>query len=360
MPEFRLRHVLLMIALALGGLIGSMFVLQGQIDPRTFTGVELRFDPVRHPQSGPLVLLPPDRGPSSKDPAIDLPPDLPVRAAEFGPEKLYFHRNPALLIWTVLISVMVALAFSLTAVVLAELGRLIRDHRIESKRVAAYLGATLLVAAAVSAVVHRSDYFATPRLWMEWLSVLLHNPTAVLWTAIVIGFLPAVLALCGQLLVSAATERLAPPSDNDSPESLERLADRFERLRGTLRLFLMTVSILVVMSVLTTDALRQALKNVVTGQGVELFPPQFVYMYGLFFAIILASFYLPVYYQLRAHGRWLIERIRAGELPERTDAKSSLQRLQLHESALDNLKTALSIVAPLLSSFLPELIRLDL
>jgi hypothetical protein len=253
----------------------------------------------------------------------------------------------------------VALAFSLTAVVLAELQRLIRDHHIRPKRVFAYLAATLLVAAAVSAMVHRSDYFATPRLWMEWLSVVLHNPTAVLWTAIVIAFLPAVLALCGQLLISAATERLVPPSDGDGAESLERLADRFERLRGTLRLFLMTVSILVVMSVLTTDALRQALKNVVVGQGVELFPPQFVYMYGLFFAIILASFYLPVYYQLRTHGRWLIERIRASELPEHADTENSLQRLRLHESALDNFKTSLSIIAPLLSSFLPELVRLD-
>jgi len=281
--------------------------------------------------------------------------------------RLLFHRNPAFLSWTILISILAALSLSLGAVIIAQRRWLFAASGFSRKQLWFQGGLLLIFAFALFFTGHRSLYLVSVAEWMERLEVLLNYPLDTAQTYIGIAFVPAALAIWGQLLVSKSADQLRlPPVDRRDVDSVQDLTERFGCLRQALRLFLLTQGILVAMAILTTDALRRSLLtetrailqlNDLPPVELSLVPPEFVYLYGLFFSVILATIYIPVFIHLRSKGRELNRALKKdASIPN--DMQVSLERLEMNESVLDNLKMALTILAPLISSFLPDLIAL--
>jgi hypothetical protein len=281
--------------------------------------------------------------------------------------RLLFHRNPAFLTWTLLISILVALSLSLGAVIVAQRRWLFEASGFTGKQLWIQGGLLLLFALALYFTGHRSLYLVSVAEWMERLDILLNHPLDTAQTYIGIAFVPATLAIWGQLLVSRSADQLRLPTlDRRNVALVRDLTEHFGHLRQALRLFLVTQGILVAMAILTTDALRRSLltetQAILQLKGLpavelSLVPPQFVYLYGLFFSVILATFYIPVFFHLRSKGRALNRALKKyASIPD--DMEVSLERLEMNESVMDNLKMALTILAPLISSFLPDLITL--
>ena len=116
---------------------------------------------------------------------------------------------------------------------------------------------------------------------------------------------------------------------------------------------------LIVFSVLTTDTLRRSIMaeltiNQFNVKGHDIFPQEFVYLYGLLFTIYLALLYLPIYYRLKYKGETMTLGLQNDELAAGTPGNSFL----ITESALDSLKVTLSILAPVVSSLLPNLLNI--
>ena len=86
-----------------------------------------------------------------------------------------------------------------------------------------------------------------------------------------------------------------------------------------------------------------------------MIPLEFVYLYGLQFTIVLAIFYLPIYYQLRSKSLVFIKIYKG-----RSDLNDkSIKGIEdfMQESVMATLKIGLSILAPLLGGVLPDIIN---
>jgi hypothetical protein len=388
MVHLSLRHVIVIVLLALSSFLASLSILHHQIRAAPFEGMsfkilpsgdkpepaqgaagadgqtqsatdkkkatELRVLPGPQPKTAPK----PAEGQAVQEHAVPLP-DLAESEEALTENQLFHHRHPAFLTWIMLIGITLSLAVTLGTVVVLHIGSMMRTNGIPPLRALLLLTLTVATGAALFYLAHRDAYLVPAAEWLQRLSLFLQHPAWTVRAILVVAFIPAIIALWGQLLVSAAVDRLAPGKDADAG-AIAQLAGRFAQLRAALRFFLTSVAILVVMSVVTTDALRRALLNAVHAENLDIFPREFVYMYGFLFALVLAIFYLPVSFHLRARGRWLRDQLSSPGQPTTEETKAALQSLDAAESPLDNLKTAISILSPLITSFLPNLISLDL
>lgn len=89
----------------------------------------------------------------------------------------------------------------------------------------------------------------------------------------------------------------------------------------------------------------------------EIFPQNFVYLYGLMFTFYLALFYIPIFFRLKFKGRSMMNKIILNEDDDKK-YKYLSKIFLMEETALDNLKATLSILAPVLSSLLPNILKL--
>ncbi|MFH1120609.1 MAG: hypothetical protein V1775_12370 [Bacteroidota bacterium] len=140
---------------------------------------------------------------------------------------------------------------------------------------------------------------------------------------------------------------------------IESIARQFEFLNQTLKSALQLLAIVVVFSVLTSSALRESIKHVVEIQDYDIFPAEFSLVYGMYFSLFLCVMYIPVYIYLKS--RFLRFKESVANLKEPNDQQWSQTItgiVKFEGTALDNLRIAITMLAPLLSSFLPESFQL--
>jgi len=113
------------------------------------------------------------------------------------------------------------------------------------------------------------------------------------------------------------------------------------------------LSVIVVFSVLTSGTLKETIKATVHIEGYDIFPAEVSYAYGIFFSLFLCVVYMPVYFYLKRQYSYFKTVLNGME--DFGDAKEKLlASLDFKTSALDNLKTAITMLAPFITSFLPE------
>lgn len=375
-------RVIAWIAFTFLAFIATVAVLQGRIADARYDGhIE-----VSSAANGISVILHDADESAAEREAQPSGPAL-VGDSEDGPlalatDQLTFHSNPALLVWLALVSGMVALAAALVPLLFhvarslrkPPLPRVVRSRR--HRFALAVAGAIAFLGVAVP-LKYSSDFpgLVAPAQWYEWLGIGFSSPTDTVWWLSILAAIPGVMALFGLFLASHTADDLALGLDQakDPRSEMDAILKRFGDVKFTLRLCLASISVMLVMAILTTAALREALLAAVEYRHPWIAPAEFVYLYGLLFAVVLAIVYLPVYVHVRHVGQRMFERMQSvprsdAHAPASVDGKDEEDRnrelsiaenvLTGQESVGSKLLSWGSIAAPVVGAVLPDLISL--
>lgn len=267
--------------------------------------------------------------------------------------KIYFNYNPVLLVWMSLIAVMIACSLAILPITVNYIKDVYLHCGLRPKQLYTAIAFTLLTGALIIVTNGSNGHMQNAFEIIGRAKILVKQPNMVyIFVGICLG--SALVAVCGQFAINEAISKLPDYIAKQSPTEREKTAGKFMLLRNSLKFFLMVDAALIVFSVLTTDTLRRSIIAELTVKGHDIFPQEFVYLYGLLFTIYLALLYLPIYYRLKYKGETMTEGLPSEELVAGKPGNSFL----ISESALDSLKVTLSILAPVVSSLLPNLLNI--
>ena len=268
---------------------------------------------------------------------------------------MLFHYNPAFLIWTMLILMLMSVSSGSLPVSIGYITELKRNFRIPNKSFVRIIIYAIIVALIMIVLPLWLRGYYTPHHIVRDFKILLKNADVIpgFSLATVMLSLPMVVTM---FLVGYASSR---SFDTVSTEAAAKAAiGRFNYLNSVLLSALQVLAIIVVLTSFCSAALGQSIKSVFVLKGFEIFPKEVSYAYGLFYALFLAMFYIPVYQTLKEKGKDLREQIilsSAGLSETNVQEREKMsESLEIKTSALDSLKMALTILSPLIASFIPE------
>lgn len=282
-----------------------------------------------------------------------------VKSVTIQKKELLYNRNPNFLIWITLILTMVTIASASFPVFIWQIIRLKATFKLNYKHILqAVLFATSIVLFIV-VILKSTTGFYVPSKIIDNFGVLF-NHGYVLPIIVNATFILQIPILILIFLVSITAKKI--DFDVRSKKSIEKAVSQFSMLNQLLLSSLQILAILVVFSVLTTSGLQQSIKSAITVTTFDIFPKEISYVYGLFFSLFLAIVYVPSHLYLKDCQN-KIKYDMQNEI-ETNDSvlpewyKEILSKISSGGSALDSLKLSLTVLAPLISSFLPEQLRL--
>jgi hypothetical protein len=267
---------------------------------------------------------------------------------------LFMTYNPTFLVWMSLIALMTALSFALFPVIIKGIADIYKMTGLVGRHLFYAISITLIIGGCIT-LTNQVPYVLMLFDLMEKAKVLLYHPGR-LNAFIIICLIPGLTAITGQLLINYAVSKLPENIFEVEAAEQKRVVANFLLLRNRLKFFLTADAALIVLSILTTDTLKSAIMTALSlskSAKHVLFPQEFVYLYGLVFTLYLAILYIPVYYRLKYKGETMVESLN----PDNADQVKLAANFIIQESALDSFKVALSILAPIVSSLLPGLIK---
>ena len=215
-----------------------------------------------------------------------------------------FRHNPWYTIWSSLGAIFVALWLLLGCVALSQIWSLSLEEGGNrsscAKRVVMPVLGYLFYGAAVGvlAVILSSRVRPGPAMPLSHSAVRVY----IFEVAAVLGGAPSA---AGLGMIKRRASSLHAVTSGSLAELLNGL-DAFLVFRGRSQQFLAMLSTVVATAVLQTSTLRYAL----VGSGVvksEQYPPEFILLYGAFFALAIAIVYLPPEFELRQAGRTMLD-----------------------------------------------------
>ncbi|HVW97313.1 MAG TPA: hypothetical protein VHA56_15175 [Mucilaginibacter sp.] len=272
--------------------------------------------------------------------------DLPYKA-------LFFEYNSVFLVWMALISIMMGISFALAPVVIKAIRDIVRIFNISAGMV--WLCFAIVIAMAVLIVyTQQNNHMMQAFEIMDKFKILLNHPEK-LNIVVLINLGVGLIAIAGQLIINCAVSKLPDSVIGLSDDQQKKMAGKFMLLRNQLKFFLLIDAILIVFSILTTDALRRSILTEITF-NIDIFPSNFVYLYGLLFTFFLGLLYLPVYYRLRYKGTTMLFDVPQKEIDG--DKKATFNAFLIQETPVQSLQVALAILAPVLTSLAPNILKL--
>lgn len=179
-------------------------------------------------------------------------------------------------------------------------------------------------------------------------------------------FVTALPALLGIILIHGGTQELSQKIE-DSAETQEQLFPLINEvlfLRGTLQNYLAILGLILSLIPINTAGLRSILVALDPNND-HAFPVTNVILYGLTFTIILLLIYIPAHLALSETSRKLRNRLcPLGSLDSLTKdlerRKALDELLQTNISVTQNLKTGLIALAPLVTSLISSILKINL
>lgn len=261
--------------------------------------------------------------------------------------KLFFHHNPEFLTWLVLICTMLGISFAVMPLLLDRLFKLHSIFQLQGWFYWLTLTLAVLIGAVFTLLLGGNPYLMSYVDWIEKLDILFQS-IWILHMVILIPMLSGLIALVGMLVTSKSVSSV---NYENEPSGFK---DNLVFLNRSLKFFLGVATLLITFAVYTSGALRKAILQEVVVKGVDMVPIEFVYLYGLQFTFVLAVFYFPIYYQFKSKTEGYISYLQSTGKTLADDQKVLLTQ----ESLIDGLKIGISILAPLLSGVLPDLLNL--
>lgn len=264
---------------------------------------------------------------------------------------IYFSYNPAFLVWIALITIMMGCTLSIIPLLYNLLYSTIKVFNLSLTKLVEIMIIALIILKLFS-ITNVSNHLIRTFAIAKKLDILFINQSSVL-TLTILPKIVGAIAIGGQLLVNSAIGKLNPLASLTNDE-LIKTAQKFSILKDRLKSFLLIDSVLIVFSVLASDAFRRAIVSEVQINH-DLNPPTFGYLYGIMFTFYLAIFYIPIYYHLKYKGEEIYRKF-----PQVTDIESQKAKelLLIHETPMESLTVALSILAPIITSLVPGLLKI--
>ncbi len=288
-----------------------------------------------------------------KNVAVDTTAPVQVQSQKtFSKQKLLFNKNPDFLVWIVFITLMIAVATSLIPVLFLSVRDIFRNFVFNSVLKWKLFVLTIVILALIIFVSSNSNFLFTPIEVLENFRILLDS-TILVKSIVIYSLAVGMIAVYGQLSVNQAISQFPDSIRNLTPDEIKQKGYdlKFILLRQKLRFFLICLATLIVFAIITTELVRKAILSEIK-TNIDIVPHSFVYVYGLVFTFFLAVLYLPIYYRLRQKGVAMLE-IAEGEEEEK-EKQPVFKTFIIKETPLDSLKITLSILAPILTSLIPN------
>ena len=185
--------------------------------------------------------------------------------------------------------------------------------------------------------------------------ILVDNPD-YLPRIVMVEMLVGLLGFAGQMIVNAAINKLPETIAGLNEIEQKDIGKEFLLLRNQLKFFLIIDSILIVFSVLTVDAFIRAILAEIQ-VNVEILPKNLVYLNGLMFTFYLAVIYIPIYSRLKDKGEQMLNDV--SEANQEGNLKSITAILRIQQTPIESLQVVISILAPVLTSLVPGLLKIQ-
>jgi hypothetical protein len=230
-----------------------------------------------------------------------------------------------------------------------------KNYNIGTRRFVGTLLFGLLIVAAMLVIPLPLKGYYNPKMIIEDTGILLTNSNIIQY--LIFGTILLVLPVILTMFMIGTAANI-PPVKFTTENEMKVYVEKFSDLNTILITALQVLAIVVVLTGFCSSALRQSVKSVFEVKGFDIFPAEMSYAYGLFYAMFLAIFYIPVYYTVRKNGKQIKGLLfsDSASLDKKTLGirHKISQRLEIKTGALETLKMALTILSPLLASFIPE------
>lgn len=274
-----------------------------------------------------------------------------------------FHRNPHLLIWLFMNVIIAMIASGSVPIFVYQIIKLKKRFKLELKHlILPALGSIILISMIVILQLELEGLYK-PKDLAHSLNIIFNDSEVLKYIGICILLLLSPIFIMIFMIGSAAKRIVFKTKNGLADQSkIEAMSNDFMNLELSLRNGLHVLSSIIVLSVFATGALRESMFEVVEIVGFDIFPIEVTYAYGMFFSLFIGMIYFPVHFYLAQKGKYLrasLQNIEQIEDENESDWKVKiLDKLSFKQSVLNNMKVIITVLAPLISTFLPSYLGL--
>lgn len=254
-------------------------------------------------------------------------------------DKTFINLNPFVLRWITFHSVALSLGFSSLGFIVFLIIKLFPDKQdiIKMKPIISILLGLVAAIGCIIMIIIAQDKILTGVDIMEYFNLIFKNPRfaigIITYPMLAISLFP----IFGILLINVRAYFIFQLNNKLASN------EEYTNMKNNLNSFSFYLGLLVSCAVIGTGLQRDMIIDHVKDFSY-IYPKELIYSYGISYSIILASFFVPSYMYLRYTGSAF-----AGSEP--SEGKNFLS---LSKEAIDNLKLALSIVLPTISSIVQQ------
>jgi len=291
---------------------------------------------------------------------------------------ILFHQNPIFLVWIMLVSIMIAIAAGSFPAFIIQIVQLKVRYKLNTRQFSKGIVYSMIVvlilglnSCEIKGYNDLIGYYKPPDIINDFHILLkdgdilkcLEISTTILSIPIFLIIFVIAISSDNISFENSPKEKIKRENANQiftdddllkqRKMELEAIARQFEFLNQSLKGAMQILAIIVVFSVLTSSALRMSIKSVVEIKYYDIFPIEASYVYGMYFSLFLCIVYIPSYIYLKNRFMQFKEHINMQQFDEQW-SQTVLGTVKFEGTALDNLKLAITILAPLITSFLPD------
>lgn len=256
----------------------------------------------------------------------------------------FINLSPSVLTWIFFLSSAIGISLGLVPFLFWQIGRLIRQFQVKGMPSFWITSIATIIAGLVTMIwVHTKRPVLMDGVEiMETFGIIFNDPsaatTSVIYPLMLVGLLP----LFG---IAAIYSVITRAFDADNAETDKEEA--YKSIKGYLNVFTLMAALLISCAVISTGMQRDMiLDQLISAEA--LYPQKIIYIYGASFSVLLALFAIPAYAYLQYAA--------SDHLPQTANEDGSKNWWKIGQQSIDNLKTALSIVLPLLTSIIQPLL----
>lgn len=272
---------------------------------------------------------------------------------------MLFHQVPIFLVWFTLICIMITIAAGSFPVFTSQIFELRRVFNLSPMQMGGgLLYAFLLTLFLISSTGGNTlNGYYQPDEIIKHFNILLQNGKLLkgFETATILLLLPGFTLV---FLIALSSDNILSTSPKDFKSikyAVKKIVYLSKALEGVLQVF----AIIVVFTVLTSSALGQAIREIIKVDGYEIYPKETSLVYGAYFSLFLCIIYVPVYYYIKLNYDEVKDM--AAAIEEDSKEKGTYQQIfgevRFKNTPLENMKLAFTVLAPLITSFLPQLLK---
>ncbi|UOQ69040.1 hypothetical protein [Hymenobacter volaticus] len=272
-------------------------------------------------------------------------------------KNLLFNCNPSFLVWTLLIICTVTIASGAFPIYIINIINIKKIYDIPVINFYLFIIFSVTCIFIITMLPSFLHGYYTPANIIKDFNILLTHGEIVQIFSILISMLSLPLIITMFLVGYVVSNKLFV-NIIDTADAI-KIVSNFNDLKSMVDTALHVLASIVVLAGFCSASLAKSIKAVMSfSNGFDIAPREASYAYGLFYALLLAICYVPVYYIINIKSIHLQKQITNFKFISSSEQNLIFQKLEgdlvSRVSVLENFKTALTILSPLLTSLIPE------